>query len=387
MADPQLRIHPRSHAKKSVTTTPKVRTVQSTNPVANKGGYHIAFDISDYTIEVVAIKWDFSDVRVQRVHVKRGVVEQGVIRERAVVQKVCSDMVQAMGFSDITDAKSLRMSIPDAQTFVHTFSVPAKDGKVTSTLAERVHEEVARNVPLPTNELTTVYTVAPRGDTGVVCTISTKLQTCEEYRMLLQTDETEKIECDTEVYALGTSILPGRHEGVGTALVIDIGSRTTNTHAYAADGEICASYTVPHAGETVTRILAETLQKPYSDADNIKKYTGFLETSNSKTKRVMQSVYETILSDSAVLIDQFKTRAEFEPVSEIILTGGSALTPGLVGHVATYLNIPTYLGDPMRSLPNIVTEIKPHPVCFSVALGCALRSEAGDEASGQPFKC
>jgi len=208
-----------------------------------------------------------------------------------------------------------------------------------------------------------------------------------------------------EAIASATAILSESEKDLGV-LLLDIGGGTSDLVLYS-EGSIKYSGVVPYAGDNVTNDIAHALKVSRFDAENIKKKYGCaradqidpnetfdvagvfqakrLRVSRRELAAVIQARCEEILE---LVRRQMETTALRPSLfSGLVLTGGTALLPGLAELAEQVFGLPVMTGAPqgMKGMASVVAS----PI-YSTGVGLLLHglndTSANGAANGHSFR-
>ena len=207
-----------------------------------------------------------------------------------------------------------------------------------------------------------------------------------------------------EAIASATAILSDSEKDLGV-LLLDIGGGTTDIVLYS-DGSIKYSGVVPYAGDNITNDIAHALKVSRFDADNIKKKYGCASAdrvdpnetfdvngvfqakrvcvSRRKLAAVVQSRCEEIFE---LVQRQIETTQRDKLFSGVVLTGGTALIPGLADLAESHFGMPVKIGSPqgMQGMHSVVSS----PI-YSTGVGLLLHGlnahPQGGSGNGHSFR-
>ncbi len=212
-------------------------------------------------------------------------------------------------------------------------------------------------------------------------------------------------------WAASTSVLTATEKELGVAL-LDIGGGTTSITTFVEDA-ITYSGCVPFGGVNVTSDLAIGLRVSLEDAEKIKlnateliqnaKHKKTTEKDDKKTKKsgdiidvsaleiediktiskkMFEEIVEARLSEIFdLVIDQVEqSRNEIKLPAGVVLTGGTALIPGITQIAKKVFGVPARVGFP-KGLEGLVDEIN-NPA-FAVSQGLVLYGAQDEGGSRQ----
>ncbi|NQU44724.1 cell division protein FtsA, partial [bacterium] len=169
----------------------------------------------------------------------------------------------------------------------------------------------------------------------------------------------------------------GSHEQELGVVLVDIGGGTTDV-AISFDGAVRATGEIAMGGDYITRDIAEVLPCRLNDAENIKKRQGCalpemvergrtfqLPSPGNPTELITHDEYnlaeiiESRLEDVFGLVRRFVERSGYRDRlhAGLVLTGGTALLPGITDVAERILEMKCRVGAPqgLKGFTNIVT--------------------------------
>jgi len=177
-----------------------------------------------------------------------------------------------------------------------------------------------------------------------------------------------------EAIASATAILSDSEKDLGV-LLLDVGGGTTDIVLYS-DGGIKYSGVVPYAGDNITNDIAHALKVSRHDAENIKKKYGcaladsvdpnetfdvtgvFQSKRMCVSRRQLAAVVQSRCEEIFELVQrQIETAAQRPKIfSGVVLTGGTALIPGLAEMAESFFGLPVKVGAPqgMQGMASVV---------------------------------
>ncbi len=160
-----------------------------------------------------------------------------------------------------------------------------------------------------------------------------------------------------------------------TLLIIDIGAKSTN-FCIAKNGVAALSHHFDKAGVDITKSFFNLGRGDMRRADSLKKSMGLKMTPGQKADtEELFKILETIIFESERIITQYQS--EFGGgVDKVVLSGGSALMPGLLEFFQENFKKEVVLADPFKDI-FVMDELRPVlkkiGPSFSVAVGLAMK--------------
>ena len=200
----------------------------------------------------------------------------------------------------------------------------------------------------------------------VVTVASAPLQNVER---AVEAANVEIAEIVAQPIATGRAVLTRDETDLGVA-VLDIGGGTTDIAVFQ-EGSVCFTAAVPMAGSHITRDLAIGLRIPMAEAERVKLDHGMARptqvaadevgtvraagTGGPQTvpRREAASIIQARVEELLELADQKLRDAESRPrfPAGVVLTGGTALLPGILELAEQQFALPARLGTPRTAGP------------------------------------
>ncbi len=190
-----------------------------------------------------------------------------------------------------------------------------------------------------------------------------------------------------EPLAAARSVVPEDEKELGVAMV-DVGSATTGLAIYY-EGRLCDLEVLPLGGSMVTSDLIRGLSIPFADASRLKEDHGAahagmvdptelvqLPGSNGHDRKVARRFVAGLMEErfrNMLLLISRKLNGFFSPEAlsaGVVITGGVAMTPGLVELARRCLGTPVRVGAPREGLSGLLDVVGAPG--FSTATGLVL---------------
>jgi len=288
-------------------------------------------DISDYSIEALQTRGG-RIFRSARIVLKEGIVEDGNILDK---EKLIEKIKEVVSKAKIK-TKRVVLALPESRVFIHSF--PEK---------EKIKEEAVKTVPFNPEEiyfdiLNDLYVCAPKN-------------IIESYEEVLKKSGLSPIVFDIEPLSLGRAFK------AKDCLIIDIGARTTNFSIFDSNGRMKISASINKAGNHFTQAVSEKLKVSLVKAEQIKKQYGLDGAKKSgKIMLILQKELQPIIKETQRIMDFYN-----KEIKQILLVGGSALTPKITDYFSSNLDLKVKIGKPALFNQSIL---------FNTVIGSALRS-------------
>jgi len=273
--------------------------------------------------------------------------------------------------------KEVNFSIPDFSSFFTNFEVPPM---TTKELSQVIRYEARAYIPLPISEVTIDYSVVGNGEKAgetknpiKVLVTAIPNDVVNQYREIANFTHLQVRALEAEAFALGRAL--SRNEKKVLCL-IDIGACSTTVNI-VDKGILKVSHSFSISGNELTEILSRSLSVEYEQAEELKKNSGLIFSSDSQqnTKDIILPIVDAVLAETRKVMDVYY-QSETQRVEKIILAGGSALLPGLKDYFASELKQEVAIADPFLgiSYPQVLEQIlKEMGPTYAIAVGLALK--------------
>ncbi|MFH1286936.1 MAG: pilus assembly protein PilM [Candidatus Magasanikbacteria bacterium] len=302
----------------------------------------VGLDISDHTIEVVELQKKIRGVHVRskaRMSLKSGIVVNGEIKDEVKLTKAL-EILFSKAQPRWISKENIIIGLPESQVYTHVFRLKDIDKKHIQGALARAMERI---IPLPPKDVWYNYTIERKDETVFeVLVVAVSRSVFRAWQAFFSHRGYKVSLFDIESLAVKRGLsLP---EGDGAVCVADIGESTTHIGIHDALG-LRHGYTFFSAGHEITEAMVEAEGISFEDAEKKKKLRG-LKTKKKVSRDVIETSLLSILN-SIVDASSFFQEQGLGKVSRIVLVGGSAQLPGLLGFFKKQSSIPVTLGKPL----------------------------------------
>jgi type IV pilus assembly protein PilM len=266
------------------------------------------------------------------------------------------------------------LSLPESKSFVRVIQIPL----MSEAEAENAVPYEAENfIPMPIDQVYLDWQkLDETGDKMNILIIASPKDFVDKY--LSAIDQAKIITASLEVESqscLRALIPKGFKE---TALIVNMNASKSNL-IMVEKGNLQFTSTIPIAGNTFTESIATSLGISSAKAEEIKKKVGISNTPDyPNVKTALLPVLNNLSAEIKNILKFYGEHSQ-EPVSRIILAGGSAKLKNfaefLKPQMAEYGNMAVELGNPLINLsPDPKIQINGVEILgFTIAIGLALR--------------
>ena len=146
--------------------------------------------------------------------------------------------------------------------------------------------------------------------------------------------------------------------------------------AITRDSKVIFTRSIPVAGETFTRAVAQSLGINMQQAEEYKKTYGLSETQlEGKVKLALEPIFKMVTDEVKKAIHFFQSEEKEEAPTTIVVSGGSSLTPDLIAYLTEVLGLETVTGNPFSKVavdPETLKSLTPYLSIYGTAVGLAM---------------
>ena len=272
-------------------------------------------------------------------------------------------------------------TLPEGQLFSFVVDFPKMSEK---ELAKSLQWEAEQYIPMPLDEVSLDYQVldplASTRDDGrmEVALIAAPKKVVNNYLSVIRQAGLETASVENQTSAVVRALHAGGADAP-TALYVSMGASSTD-FAIVRAGAVRFTRSIPTGGSVMTRAVAEKLGFDVQQAEEYKKTHGLLDAAvEGKVREALLPVVGVIVSEIRRAIAFYTSRYHPDSIKKVVLFGGSALLPGLLGHLAETVDLEIEIANATRVLtyPESATQLKPQLESLSpiatVALGLAMK--------------
>lgn len=289
-----------------------------------------------------------------------------------------SNFFDQTGFS----SNDVVVGLDESSVFMRIISLPMMNDKDLKT---SIRFESEQYIPLPLSEVNLTYQKLDVDITSKdkmnVQVVAAKNSILDRYVDILRRAKLVPKAIEPETLALARALGDTRAAPIGTA-VLEIGlSGSIISIVYG--GFVRFSRNVAIGGDVINKALVQNLGLDTLQAEEYKKVYGMDQFQmEGKLYNVIKPLVDNIILEVNRAALFFTNHHPSANIKKIVLTGGTALMPGLLLHIASNLDYEVELANPIKNLqlnPKIEDQRKyliQNGPLFSTAIGLGLRELA-----------
>lgn len=273
-------------------------------------------------------------------------------------------------------SQSVVLSLPESKIFSRVISdLPFLSDEELGNAIKFSAEEF---VPLPIAQIELYWQVISRSkehNQTIVLVIAVPKKLQSKYLKVLDLADIKPIAIETEMIAASRILVT--NNVTTTTMVLQMGASTTDM-SIISNGIIVLTRSIPTAGLTLTRAVAQHLNFAALQAEEYKKVYGMLPNQlEGKIYNSLKPLIEMIASEADRTIQSYQLKNPTNPVKRMVLIGGGGKMPGLINYLVTRFNLEIQQADPFAGLTidsSMAGKIAIDPG-FAIATGLALRQD------------
>ena len=304
------------------------------------------------------VTYGFSDHASQKI--------KDVLSKPDIKGKEMANLCKEAGVS----TKNVITGLPMPSVFTTLFTFSQMSDK---ELEKKIESKVKKLAPMPPEDIVMDWRKASTADKDKSVKVSVTAASkkmINEYVAVFKSAGLQLASLETESFALIRSLL-GKDRAL--SIIVDIGSLKTNI-LVAKEGIPIIRKTIKMGGQNITKLLSEKLKVDIGKAEEVKKNLSLGKVSGANV--ILEDIVKSIVNEIKYSQNLYLEQYSKEGVEKIILTGGSALTFGIIDTLQKETGLRVFVGDPWA---RVVYPDELRPVLdkigsrFSVAIGLAMR--------------
>ena len=335
----------------------------------------IGLDIGSTAIKLVQLRTGRSGLRLQNfgvAQVPAGAIASGAVVDSAAVTGALRELVARIGLR----GKDVALAVSGNGVIIKRISVPQLEA---AAFAQQIEWEARQLVSPPSRDDVLIDHTRLRQNpmTGEVevLLVAAKKELVQQYLRVIADAGLRPVVVDATAFALQNCVEAGQSFTSGeTFAVVNVGAATT-TISIIAEGLPAYGRDISSGGNLYTEAL-RGLGMSAGEAESRKRGT---LTADPEIQQHLLQVSEAIAAEIQRSLDFFRGAVAEEPLSRIVLTGGSAQVPSFREALAGRSRLPVTLLDPFARVEVErrveLGALQTHASAAAVAFGLALRAE------------
>ncbi len=332
-------------------------------------------DIGSTFIKAAKFKRSGSGIEVESIGVgpapERGITSDSESDLETLSRHVKEVISQASIKSD-----EVALCLSDNQVYTKIIDMPSLSER---ELAASLKYEMEQYIPLPLEQVRTDWQIL--GTSNVegrqitsVFLVAAPIALLNKYEKVVEAAGLLTSSIETEMISVYRSLYPLLYNP-NPSIVVHMGAMTTSI-ALVQNGVILSTFTIDQGGLAITRAISSDLGIDFAQAESFKKVYGLnKETFEGKIGRSLFPILESIMGDVRKTMLMYKQKATDKQINQIILSGGTALLPGIDVYFTNQLNIQVMLGNAFQiyNIGKVPEELARESSSFNTVVGLGIK--------------
>lgn len=300
---------------------------------------------------------------------------KGILSDSSLDRKMYADSIKEILKSAAITIPNVNISIPESQVYAKVIEMPELSEQEVSAALKW---EMEQHIPLPLDQVKTSWQILDHISHESkrvmnVLIVAAPTGIIEKYERILSEASLVTNIIETEIVSVHRALTPVFNANAAD-VIVHLGASTTNV-ALVRGGVINMIFSIPLGGIAITRAIAVDFGIDANQAENFKRAYGLSQNVfEGKIGKSLEPILQTIVGDIRKAVLSFKEKNNLE-VAQIILSGGSALLPGLHIFFTNILGIQVLVGNcfQVHGIANVPQEVIEDAPSYNVVVGLSLR--------------
>ncbi len=330
----------------------------------------IGIDIGTGSIKLVEIAWQKDQPILKNFGIKElpdRTIEDGRIIEAQQLTDTLSDLLATTR----TYSKNAVVAVGGRVMFARELSFPTMEMK---ELAEAIKWDLEKYIPYAPGTYYYDFAIIGKGDTDTeikVLLVASPLETVDTMINVIKNVGLKLVAVDLEPLALQRIFVDAEK-----AMVIDIGALLSQVTVFQ-NGSPAVIRNIPIGGRNFTRIIMQTLDIEFNEAEQIKQQQKILSRTDIEhdyvdVQKQLQLLVAEFARDIRRTAEYYQQQNEGAKIDKVLITGGGAKLDYLVDYLSTQWDVPAVLQNPLGKLKISDTFDKKHLERVAPQLGTAI---------------
>lgn len=242
------------------------------------------------------------------------------------------------------------VGMPEANVFTRVITYPKMSSK---ELNSSIIFEAEQYIPLPLDEVNYSFQIiddeaVEEGKMSVLL-VAAKKTILQKYVDILKKAGLQPKGIEPETLALQRSLY-NNPTAIGASIIVNMGAQSSQI-IISYKGFVRFTRSVNVGGETMSKLISQELSLDAAQAEEYKKTYGMdAGQGDGKIFNVIKPVFDNILGEINRSKTYYTSHSPSVTISKVILSGGTALMPGLLFYIASNLDCEVELANPWKNI-------------------------------------
>ncbi|MBP7875713.1 type IV pilus assembly protein PilM [Candidatus Woesebacteria bacterium] len=307
----------------------------------------VALDIGTYSIKAIEGS-SGSKIHVKQIVEAYNTTGIAVPNDEGGVEKL-GKLLGTVFTEHKLPTNDVRLSIPETAVSTKVISIPSLSD---AELASAIDWQAEQYIPIPPEDLTLEYEVLYRPQKGAnqpmkVLLVGVRKQVVERYLSMFHDLGIEPTILESQVLSLVRSL--GFEASDPATLVVNLGASSMNLAVVTGQ---YPAFVLSHlsGGQLLNKALEQALGLDAAQAEQYKSTFGLdPQQFEGKVSAALTTPVNLLIAEMRKTVQFNLAQNPEQPVKRVVLTGGSALLPGLVQHVTSELGVEVLVAAPFAN--------------------------------------
>lgn len=242
------------------------------------------------------------------------------------------------------------VGMPEANVFTRVITYPKMSSK---ELNSSIIFEAEQYIPLPLDEVNYSFQIiddeaVEEGKMSVLL-VAAKKTILQKYVDILKKAGLQPKGIEPETLALQRSLY-NNPTAIGASIIVNMGAQSSQI-IISYKGFVRFTRSVNVGGETMSKLISQELSLDAAQAEEYKKTYGMdAGQGDGKIFNVIKPVFDSILGEINRSKTYYTSHSPSVTINKVILSGGTALMPGLLFYIASNLDCEVELANPWKNI-------------------------------------
>lgn len=242
------------------------------------------------------------------------------------------------------------VSLPEAEVFTSVISVPAME---TKDLSSSIRFEAEQYIPLPMDQVKFDFQILDKDindqNKMEILLVAAKNQVLTKYVNVVKKAGLTVVGIEPETLAI-QRVLASNPNNPNASIIVNITSTSTLV-IISYRGAVRFTRSIGIGGIEFTKAVQQSLNLDYSQAEEYKKTYGLDSAQvEGKVYNAIKPVFDRILAEINRSKIFYTSRYPSVNMDKVIISGGTALMPGLLYYIANNFDLEVELANPWRNI-------------------------------------
>lgn len=339
-------------------------------------GNQFGLDIGSSTIKIAKIKRSGQSLVLESIAQAVSVPDWLTNESGEGLVKVGDSIKQLIASTNIK-GRDVNICLAESQVYTKIIEMPQLS---TRELSAALRYEIEQYIPMPIDKVRTDWEVlgSDKGSADKkisVMLVAAPIATLEKYQQVMQNTGLNANTMETEIISAYRSLSPLFNSPYSN-MIVHVGAMST-TMAIVREGVIRMIFSVNLGGNALTRSLALELGIDMQQAENYKNTYGLNKDAfEGKIGGILTTILDQIALEIKKGLLSFREKHNSETIKQVILSGGSALLPGIDAYLTNSLSTQVVIGSAFSAygIQNVPPALEAQAPEYNVVVGLAIRN-------------